>query len=114
MDLDPGLRLRLAVGVPADVVAPVDDQHAQPEFAGAALSDGQPEQARPDDGDVDVHEATGQCQVADVCVSSHSSVYSHRGASGSVSRALTCPEPSEECATMGRYTARLHHHGISR
>ena len=43
--LDAGLRLPLAVGVAAEVVATVEDQHLQAELARAALGDRQPEEA---------------------------------------------------------------------
>ena len=59
VDLYPGLRLPLAVGVPADVLAPFQDEHAQAEVTGAPFGDGQAEEAGPDDDEVDVHRRTG-------------------------------------------------------
>jgi hypothetical protein len=52
VDLDPGLGLRLAVGVPADVRPALHDQDAQAQVARAPLRDGQAEEAGPDDDEV--------------------------------------------------------------
>ena len=54
--LDAGLRLGLAVGVAAEVVAPLEDQHLQPELGGAAFGDRQAEEAGSDDDEIVVHE----------------------------------------------------------
>ena len=53
--LDAGLRLGLAVGVAADVVAPVEHEHLQSEVGGAPLGDREAEQAGSDDDEINVH-----------------------------------------------------------
>ena len=55
VNLDTGARIRLGVGVAADVVALVDDEHPESELVGASLRDRQAEQARADDDEVVVH-----------------------------------------------------------
>src|SRR5258708_19664963 len=57
--LYPRPRRGLGVGIPADVVAALDDEHAQAQLTGASLGDGQAEKAGPDDSKVDVHWPTG-------------------------------------------------------
>ena len=52
--LDAGLRLRLAVGVAADVVPPLEDEDLQPELGGAAFGDRQSEEAGSDDDEISV------------------------------------------------------------
>jgi hypothetical protein len=52
VDLDPGLRLALGVGVAADVRAPLEHQDALVQLGGGALCDGQPEEAGTDDDEV--------------------------------------------------------------
>jgi len=49
-----GLRVTLGVGVAAQVVAAVDDEHAETELLGAALGDGETEQPGADDDEVGV------------------------------------------------------------
>jgi hypothetical protein len=48
VDLDPRVRVALAVRVAADVVAPVDDRHVQPVGVRHPLRDRQPEESRSD------------------------------------------------------------------
>ena len=55
VNLDTGTRIRLGVGVTADVVALVDDKHLESELVGASLRDRQAEQARSDNDEVVVH-----------------------------------------------------------
>src|SRR5262245_25393807 len=98
MDLDPGLGLRLAVGVPADVMPAVDDEHAQAQIARAPLRDGEPEKPGPDDDEVGVH------AFAD----------SRRAAAEDDSWSHSCPRRLPSSATSGRYTARRNHHGMRR
>ena len=50
--LDAGLRVALAVGVAAEVVATLEDEDAETELLGAALGDGEAEQAGADDDEV--------------------------------------------------------------
>jgi hypothetical protein len=52
--LDPGLGVRLAVGVASDVVAPLEDQNLQAELVGTAFGDRQAEETGPDDDEVSV------------------------------------------------------------
>ena len=47
-----GLRVALAVGVAAEVVAPLEDEHPETQLLGAALGDGEAEQAGADDDEV--------------------------------------------------------------
>ena len=49
VNLDPGLRLRLAVGVSADMRTPVDDEHPLAELSGHALGNRQTEKSGTDD-----------------------------------------------------------------
>ena len=50
--LDVGLRVALAVRVAAEVVAPLEDEHAETELLGAALGDREAEQSGADDDEV--------------------------------------------------------------
>ena len=50
--LDVGLGVALAVGVAAEVVAALEDEHAETQLLGAALGDGETEQAGADDDEV--------------------------------------------------------------
>ena len=54
VDLDAGFRLRLGVGVPADVRSALDDQDALAELGGRPLGDRQPEETGADDEEVEV------------------------------------------------------------
>src|SRR5450755_565895 len=111
-----GLRFRLAVGVPADVLAAVDDQDAQAQVVSTSLRDGEPEEAGADDHEVDVHEragVVGSSQAAGRSAYSQPCAYSC-AASGCVIIASSWSRCSVQRLTIGRYTARRHHHGISR
>ena len=50
--LDPGLRVDLAVGVATEVVAPLEHEDLQSELVGAALRDGESEEAGAHDHEV--------------------------------------------------------------
>src|SRR5205085_5709171 len=52
--LDAGLRLRLAVGVAADVVPALEHQDLQPELGGTAFGARESEEAGPDDDEISV------------------------------------------------------------
>ena len=60
MHLDPGLRIGRAVRVAADVVAPLEDEHAQAELGGAPFGDRQPEEAGADDDEIGVQDSSGR------------------------------------------------------
>src|SRR5215469_9151480 len=100
VDLDPGPRLGLAVGVAADVRAPLDHQHPQSEIACAALGHREPEKAGPDNDEVDVHRFTLFCSCHIPAANSsglrHSLAYSQPGcgadvAAGAAARQDTTP-----------------------
>src|SRR5215469_3841340 len=104
--LNAGPRLGLAVGVAADVGAALDHQHPEPEVARAALGHGQPEEARPDHDEVDIHWFTlsGRFWMSAANRSGlrRSSEYSEAGCAGCRDGTAPCAARRETTPTKGR------------
>src|SRR5665811_540769 len=70
MDFDARLRLDLAVGVAADVVATVDDLNLEAEFDRAPLRNREAEKTRTDNDDVRFHRCPSYANVGPTLVGS--------------------------------------------